>query len=215
MKTKANVHLLPTDKASEGVISKGLRDILYPQIDPTNPLLENYHIYITDDSEIREGDWYIDDCNEIRQSVTSDKDYWDRRPDYKKIIASTDTSLGITPIHQDFIELFIKAHNNSELTSVNGVITMEVMVEYENNRLDSNSSIVPFPELMNELADYADVPRLRLKLKDDYIVISPIKDRWTREEVERLCENAYDSGRYSVIHKDIDNTFDKWRENNI
>lgn len=35
---------------------------------------------------IQEDDWYMDDCNMIRQSVIEyDEDYWNRRPDYIKI----------------------------------------------------------------------------------------------------------------------------------
>ena len=57
------------------------------------------HIYITvsqDVEPIKEGDWYIDDANIVRQSITSDKDYWGVRQDYVKIIATTDPNLTIT-----------------------------------------------------------------------------------------------------------------------
>lgn len=33
------------------------------------------------------GEWYIDDTDTIRQSVTSDTDYWAARLDYKKLVA--------------------------------------------------------------------------------------------------------------------------------
>ena len=57
------------------------------------------HIYITVSQEIeliKEGDWYIDDANIVRQSITSDKDYWGVRQDYVKIIATTGPKLTIT-----------------------------------------------------------------------------------------------------------------------
>ena len=57
------------------------------------------HIYITVSQEIeliKEGDWYIDDANIVRQSITSDRDYWGVRQDYVKIIATTDPNLTIT-----------------------------------------------------------------------------------------------------------------------
>lgn len=47
------------------------------------------HYIIVDDSEIREGDWYIDDTKSIRQSITSDQSYWSKRKEYKKITHST------------------------------------------------------------------------------------------------------------------------------
>ena len=52
--------------------------------------LNDQHYIIVDDSVIKEGDYYIDDTNTIRQSVTSDKDYWSSRADYKKITHSTE-----------------------------------------------------------------------------------------------------------------------------
>jgi hypothetical protein len=39
--------------------------------------------------EITEGEWYIDNILTIRQSITSDKDYWSVRKNYKKITHST------------------------------------------------------------------------------------------------------------------------------
>ena len=47
------------------------------------------HLFFISNEDIKENDWYIDDCNEIKQSFTSDIDYWNKRKDYKKIIAST------------------------------------------------------------------------------------------------------------------------------
>lgn len=45
---------------------------------------ENYAL-IVDESEIKEGDWYIDDSNIIRVAITGDSDYWNARKSYKKI----------------------------------------------------------------------------------------------------------------------------------
>lgn len=58
--------------------------------------MESQHIYIVSNNEnIFIGDWYLDDTNNVRQSVTSDSHYWDIRPEYKKIIATTNKSLKI------------------------------------------------------------------------------------------------------------------------
>lgn len=51
--------------------------------------LTNDHYVIVDDSEIKEGDWYIDDTNRIRQAVMGDGLYWAVRNGYKKITHST------------------------------------------------------------------------------------------------------------------------------
>ena len=39
------------------------------------------------DEEIKESDLYLDDIHTIRKSITSVKEYWEARKDYKKIIA--------------------------------------------------------------------------------------------------------------------------------
>jgi hypothetical protein len=106
-----NIHLIPTDKPSR-LWTNNLRRRLwldeFPEQHPTNIAK---HIYITNDEEIKEGDWYIDDGNQIRKSITSDKQYWSVRKDYKKIILTTDQDLikdGIQPIDDEFLEWFVK-----------------------------------------------------------------------------------------------------------
>lgn len=42
---------------------------------------------------IKEGEWYVDDSNQIRQSITSDKYYWSQRVDYCKIVATLNFSI--------------------------------------------------------------------------------------------------------------------------
>jgi hypothetical protein len=54
------------------------------------------HLYITvsqDIEPIKVGDWFLNEDNIVRQSITSDKDYWRVRQDYVKIIATTDPKL--------------------------------------------------------------------------------------------------------------------------
>ena len=45
------------------------------------------YILAVSDEEIKEGDLYLDDIHTIRKSITSVKEYWEGRKDYKKIIA--------------------------------------------------------------------------------------------------------------------------------
>ena len=69
---------------------------------------QNRHLYLTTtNNEIIEG-WYIDDTDAVRQSVTEDRNYWMRRHNYRKIIATTDRSLHIPIIHPDFVKYFVE-----------------------------------------------------------------------------------------------------------
>jgi hypothetical protein len=45
---------------------------------------ENYLLAVSN-KEIKEGDWYLDDTDMVRQSVTSDEMYWSVRQDYMLI----------------------------------------------------------------------------------------------------------------------------------
>lgn len=50
---------------------------------------KNEFILCSEDEVKNMNEWYIDDANELRCSITDDKDYWSRRTDYKKVIAHT------------------------------------------------------------------------------------------------------------------------------
>ena len=76
--------------------------------------MENIHkirenIYITNDEEIKEGDWMIRG-NEQPIKVTKDF-FWDFGVRYYKIILTTDQDLikdGVQAINDEFLEWFIK-----------------------------------------------------------------------------------------------------------
>jgi len=75
------------------------------------------HIHLTTDEQIVTGDWYIDDSNQVRKCSIDDVESW---PSFnnKKIVASTDQSLGLPTISKDWIrDVFIPA--NGKLTEVN------------------------------------------------------------------------------------------------
>jgi hypothetical protein len=70
------------------------------------------HIYITNDEEIKEGDWMIRH-NEQPIKVTKDF-FWDFGVRYYKIILTTDQDLikdGVQAIDDDFLEWFVKNPN--------------------------------------------------------------------------------------------------------
>lgn len=150
---------------------------------------EFQHLYIISDDEIKEGDRYIDDADTIRQSVTSDKEYWERRKDYKKIIATTDNSLktgdwmhndALIPLPQpspEFIQKYIQEYNK-------GNEIEEVLIEYEKTDFT--------PELVGGLWDGSSYNyKLKLKIdKNNNITITKYKDSWSREEVKILLFNS-------------------------
>jgi len=101
-----NIHLLPTDKYSSLVHSTSKYGGLFKSeyYSPMKEMGDSYqNIYITSDSDIKEGDWFYNPfINEIQINCNS--------KDCKKIILTTDGDLikdGVQKIDDEFIEWFV------------------------------------------------------------------------------------------------------------
>ena len=104
-----NIFLFPTDKPSRLHITSKL--MLYPNglMPKSQGLCKNQHIYITSKEYI--GLSYYLDGDLVRKGVIDDKDYWEVRKDYEKIILTTDPKLiedGVQAIDDEFLEWFVK-----------------------------------------------------------------------------------------------------------
>lgn len=65
-------------------------------------------LYITNDEEIKQGDWFITKANDILKAQKPEKGY---EPTGKKIILTTDAELKIQLIDNEFLEWFVKNPN--------------------------------------------------------------------------------------------------------
>ncbi len=204
---KAKLYLTTTGKlciCSNEIVSHGAKGT-------------NQHLYILSNENIKEGDWYIDDTDIIRQSITSDKKYWDNRKDYGKIIATTDNSLvirydGTTSISENwnkslpqpsnsFIEKYIERYNS-------GAIITDVMVEYKDIGGEEWSGDAEHGEPF-----WNEILRLKVNPKDNTITIKSVKDSWNREEVKELIYKF----NMAISKGEIYSTslLNKWIENNL
>jgi hypothetical protein len=128
-----NIFLVPTDKPRYDkylVINKeGKLCIWDTQTMGSQNTLNPQHIYITDDSEIKEGDWCINTGRLNETIIFPDKiigkaDYTASvliGSDWKKIILTTDAQLiadGVQAIDDKFLEWFIK-NSSCEYVEVN------------------------------------------------------------------------------------------------
>ena len=92
-----NIHVIPTIKAiknQKGIYIKGT----------------SVNIYITNDEEIKEGDWILNETHNIEKAI-SHYNYKSLSSDCKKVILTTDTQLikdGVQPIDDEFLEWFVK-----------------------------------------------------------------------------------------------------------
>jgi hypothetical protein len=104
-----NIHILPTDQPSRLWIDTITGKLV---LDKEPNTLDNQHIYITSDEEIKDGDWMIRG-NEQPTLVTPNF-FWDFGVRYYKIILTTDPTLiadGVQAIDDEFLEWFVKNPN--------------------------------------------------------------------------------------------------------
>ena len=116
-----NIHLLPTEKPSRLTKPGGSSSIkLYTNGLTNTPKghCKNYHLYITSDEEIKEGDW-------IKWGDAIYKANRKYIPPFKKIILTTDQDLiadGVQSIDDEFLEWFVK-NPSCEEVKVKNVIS--------------------------------------------------------------------------------------------
>lgn len=134
-----NIHILPTDKPSRLHYPKVRTEIglkyklaLKVKLSKCNDglLSGQRNIYITSDEEIKEGNWFIDDCKSDALSILYKcleikpfeyiRSEFDQHAfkDCKKIILTTDTDLikdNIQPIDDEFLEWFVKNSSCEEV----------------------------------------------------------------------------------------------------
>jgi hypothetical protein len=105
-----NLYLLPTDQPT-GIFetNSGLQFSIMNKV--RHGEFKGFHIYITSDEEIGEGDWYLDTT--VNVIFKNDKLFLNGTG-YKKIILSTDPELiadGIQAIDDEFLLWFVKNSN--------------------------------------------------------------------------------------------------------
>jgi len=195
MEKECNVVMLSTDKETNLFWREG-DGLFYSDCSPQtahsiNSSCKGYSLHITSNEEIKEGDWYLNEFNNsiTKANVNSDHIYY--VASCKKIIATTDTSLGLAPfggqdildlpqIPQSFIDTFIEEYNKDNVID-------KVMVEYQT---DWNKETIMCMEGNGDNPD--DFPYTsRFKIdKNNTINISLTenKDIFTFEEVRSIID---------------------------
>lgn len=222
MKKRLNVVMLATQEAESVPFLKNINgrgNNLYPatkgyyytQQYLKKEQFEAEHLYFTSDEKCKNGDYFIDLLNTVRQF----NDKTEQSINDKKIVITTDTSLyrledcpvrgGCSNVKyllpqptKEFIDLYISEYNK-------GNIVTEVEVEY-NNINDCYGEC--------GICDSSCKPIYKLLTNSDNTVnISLIKDSFSREEVVEKLKNAY---HYVRLNPTLNTTkFNKWIEENL
>jgi hypothetical protein len=237
MKTiKAKVHRLPTEDSSclhhipkmnmfTMTTNPARKDII-----AGDEYVEQQHLYITTDEEIKEGDWFINTGSgghptpKVYQANSENSKAFKEfgpYPEIRKIIASTDPKLNSNQIEpydtskpygiefpqipQSFIEEYCK---------VGGID--EVLVEYEilGYKSENIHIGVKGTDIDVELPNTAqDKTQVRLKLNpDNTIIIHPVKEKmYSRDEIGNKIKEFVKEYAYEWSMDDIN----EWIEENL
>ena len=202
-----NLHLIQTDKPSR-LFDDGMQLYLGELEDRKGHPVTSYNIYITNDEEIKEGDWFLSKTGIVHNN-------WGWNYGDKKIILTTDQSLnGVQAINDEFLEWFEK---NPSCKSVHVYNQTQVGYEY-----DEYHFILPYDNVLNKeepkqetLEEVAKKIYGSEELKDVeyYAFINGAKwqqeqdkKRDSEEEVETIARDAYSMGRNNILI----GVFNKW-----
>ncbi len=157
---------------------------------------EPQHLYFTSDEAIREDDLCLDiETNEILRASKMDTIPRNRGQINKKIIASTDTSLGLPQPSTAFIDKYITEYNKGNIIEMVMVEYFKIHVGWEPDYSFEDEGIEGSKET------YQFIPKVS---KDNTITISKVKDSWNREEVIELIKSAVgESHDFSRENNDI------------
>jgi len=174
----------------------------------------NQHLYIILNDDIKDGKYAVDLQNNKIVTFTDIYRIGRNAKRFKKIIATTDTSLHIpfvTPGNeeldiyeynilpepsQQFIKKYIECYNKGEIIT-------NILVEYEMRHTGWTI----------DQSEYTYDEFLKVNPKNNTITIKSIKDSWNREEVYILLYNIWDDS--IGMNKPIDEEFNKWIEQNL
>lgn len=198
MKKTCKVIMLPTDKASKLCLADDNKLVLSDKGEDLDYIINRQHLYITSDDEIKKGDWTIDiGCKEPHGRLTTidnqtELDRYinaDNGYNIKKVIASTDPSLGLPLIPESFIQAYVKAEGKID----------EVQVEYE----EITEGKKPFQNILVE----------QPKTRDDNTIIIHQAKAYTREEVWCMFNEIAETLTYAEDPEIlVQNALDKCRE---
>jgi len=120
----------------------------------------------------------------------------------KRIISTTDADLKLPLIPEEFVEVFV---NNKDSIDMVAVEYKKALIGWEDEEDEDGRYQTPI---------HIEIPVVKF---DNTLVIQKItKENYTREEVIKLCQSAYDCGGEISDSTEMPfKSFDEWIEENI
>jgi hypothetical protein len=187
-----NIHIIPTENYSDLVHSTNKYGgyFLSRHYSPMKGMGDSYqNIYITDDSEIKEGDWVY--CRTENRVLISNVSY-SKLDDRFKIILTTDQDLikdGVQAIDNKFLEWFVKNPSCEfvEIHKEKQHIGEEIDESYPKGFFDYKS-IIPQEEPKQETLE-EDIKRY------EKFIVAHDENYTVSDDVQDLKESYYYKGR--------------------
>jgi hypothetical protein len=178
-----NIHLIQTDKPSR--LTKQGDDLekiwLYTRpIDFRANEIYPQNIYITDNSEIKEGDWFYNTFNDNQPKLQKRKGDWRTCFNQHKIILTTDPDLiqdGVQEIDNEFLEWFVKNPSCEYVTVYDGI--------FGDDRIWKKYIIIPQEEPKESAMDKDSIDKFLDSLSDD-----ELKEKWNKYNKHSEQENS-------------------------
>jgi hypothetical protein len=231
MKTiKAKVHMLPTDKTSDIISDYNGQPIPYTLQSEPSILTEGYfHLYITTDEEIKEGDWLINikpwsmkiiqatKMIEISEKQNIDEDMEsfaideDMESFARKIIATTDPEL------RRIIKEDIYDDTGLKLATVPKYRNQKILPQIPQSFIEEYCKAGGIDEVLVEWeivigGDVLDRPKLN---PNNTIIIHPVEEKMIPlSEVKELIKK-YNSDLFTAQTMELPFDGNKWIEENL
>jgi hypothetical protein len=181
-----NVHVLPTDKPSRLIIYSTLLNEFRLLDEPIEDWKHKRHIYITNDEEIKEGD-FVTNGKYVSQAIN---EWWTKfyignpelKADYWKIILTTDQDLikqGVQSIDDEFLEWFVKNPTCEYVKVKNSILKIP-------NRYDDDYRAIPYFKIKIP-KDLGYTTKSGIEVSDKMVRATMIpKEYFGREEDEMM-----------------------------
>ena len=211
---KTKVVMLSTNEPSKiGNLAtyqkRSLSKVIKEGVNPKDSTVQFWNLYIISDDEIKENNTHFYNPHSGQLHISGNHtDYIAiNKNGCKKIIATTDVSLGLPQPSQQFIQKYIEEYNK-------GNVITNVLVEYE---LISNEEYFGNTVNPDDDVPYFD-ERLKINHKDNTITIKKVKDSYSREEViefgNKVKEYCKDGWKPDSLHR-VFFEWNKWIEENL
>jgi hypothetical protein len=208
-----NIHILPTDNYSPLVYSTSKYGGLFlsKYYSPMKVMGDSYqNIYITSDKEIKEGDWFITNNNEIFKCIKNKEEqcFYSLNASIltkfcKKIILTTDQDLikdGVQAIDDEFLEWFVKNSSCEE-------VELEVDLSKHNGQFQTKYGykiIIPKEETKQETLENP-VIIVRNDDKEEFIHLSNgmYGNKWgiLNNSISSIPLEAFDKSKFTFYYE--------------